>query len=170
MAKSRFLLGLVSIFLFCFVVSSVFAAGSDDAQVAQVAINSAESRMSSVYKSVLVAENEGSNVSSLLVKLNTSASLLSMAQMQNRTGNFIEAASLANQCYDSLNEVEIEANNLRDIAVTERNQKVLISVVGSSIVIGAILFAGVFGWRFFKEKYSKRVLGMKPEVQANDTE
>ena len=142
---------------------------SGDAQVAQAAINSAESRMSSVYKSVLAAEKEGANVSSLLVKLNTSAALLSMAQMQNRTGNFIEAELFADQCYNFLDGIETEAASVRDNAILERNQRMLVSSIGSAVGICAVLIASIVGWHYFKARYSREVLEMKPEVQANDS-
>ena len=166
MVKSRFLVCLIGVLLFCLVISRVFAVSSGEAEAA---INRAESRMSSAYKSVLEAEKAGANVSSLLLKLNIGSTLLSRAQMQYRIGNFSEAADFANQCFDSLDGVENEAGTLRDNAVTERKQRMLISAVGSTFAIGAVLFASIFGWRFFKDRYSRRVLKMKPEVRANDS-
>jgi uncharacterized membrane protein len=166
LAKSKFFVGLIVVFLSCLIISRVFAVSSDDAQAA---INSAESKVISVYKSVLEAEKAGANVSSLLVKLNNGSALLSKAQMQYRIGNFSEAVNFANQCYDSLSGIETEADDLRDSAVMLRKQGMLISAVGSTLAISAVLYVSIFGWRFFKEKYSKRVLGMKPEVQANDS-
>lgn len=166
MDKSKFFVGLIGIFLFCLVVPNVFAVSSDDAQVA---ISRAESKMSLVYKSVLETENAGANVSSLLVKLNNGSALLSKAQVQYRIGNFSEAISFANQCYDSLNGIETEANDLRDTAAVLRKQGMLISAVGSVFAISAVLYGSIFGWRFFKKKYSKRVLEMKPEVQTDDS-
>jgi hypothetical protein len=166
LAKSRLLIGLVGIFLFFLVVSSVFAVSSDEAQAA---ISRAESRMSLVYRSVLEAEKAGANVSSLLVKLNNGSALLSKAQMQYRIGNFSEAVSFADQCYDSLNGIETEADGLRDNAIMDRKQRMLISAVGSTLAISAVIFVSVFGWRFFKDKFHKRILEMKPEVQANDS-
>jgi len=165
LTKSRFLLGLIGVFLFCLVVSPALAASSEEAQVA---IGTAESRMSTAYESVLEAERAGANVSSLLLRLNNGSALLSKAQMQYRIGNFSEAVDFANQCFDSLNGIENEANELRDSAVIERKQRMLISAVGSTFAIGAVFYAGFFGWRFFKDKYCKRVLKMKPEVQADD--
>ena len=153
--------------MFCLIVSHVSAASSSEAQDA---INRAESKIGLAYKSILEAERAGANVSSLLFRLNNSSMLLSMAQMQNRTGNFGEALKFANQCYDSLNGIETEADDLRDSAVMLRKQRMLISAVGSVFAIGAVLYVSIFGWRFFKSKYCKRVLEMKPEVQANDSE
>jgi hypothetical protein len=162
----KFFAVLVGVFLFCLVVSNVSAASSSEAQDA---INVAESKMGLAYKSVLEAEGAGADVSSLLFRLNNSSTLLSMAQMQIRTGNFDEAVSFANQCYDSLNGIETEADNLRYSAVVLGKQRMLVSALGSVFAIGAVLYAGIFGWRFFKSKYCKQVLGMKPEVQADDS-
>ena len=167
MVKLRFLVGLIWVLLFCLVISRAFAVSSDEAEAA---ISRAESRMSLAYKSVLEAERAGANVSGLLFKLSNGSTLLSRAQMQYRIGNFSEAADFANQCFDSLDGIEDEAGTLRDNAVTEKKQRMLISAVGSTFAIGAVLCVGVFGWRFFKDRYCRRVLKMKPEVQANDSE
>ena len=126
--------------------------------------------MSLVYKSVLEAEKTGANVSSLLYKLNNGSTMLSEAYMQYRIGNFSEAVNFANQSFNYLDGIESEANSLRDNTVMERNQRILTSAVVSALAVGAVLFAGIFGWRFFKDKYYKRSLKMKPEVQANDSE
>jgi len=166
LVRSRFLVGLIGVFLFFLVVSCVSAASSDEAQAA---ISRAEPKMSLAYKSVLEAEEAGADVSNLLFKLNNGSTLLSQARMQYRIGNFSEAVNLANQCFDSLNGIEIEAKKLRDSAVTERKRRMLISAVGSAFSIGVIVFASILGWRFFKDKYCQRVLKMKPEVQANDS-
>jgi len=165
LARSGFLLGLTGVFLFCLVVSPVFATSGKQAQVA---IDRAEARMSTAYESVLEAERAGANVSSLLLRLNNGSALLAKAKMQYQIGNFSEAADFANQSLDSLNGIEIEANRLRDGAVIERKQRKLIAGVESAFAIGAVLYAGIFGWRFFRDKYYKRVLKMKPEVQVND--
>ena len=167
MVKSKFFVGFIPIFLLCLVVSSVSAASRDDSQTA---IKIAESRLSLVYKTVLEAEKAGANVSSLLYKLNNGSAMLSEAYMQYQIGNFSEAVNFANQSSNYLNGIESEANNLRDNTVMERNQRILTSTVVSALAVGAVLFAGVFGWRFFKDKYYKRSLKMKPEVQANDSE
>jgi len=167
LVKSKSIVGLIGVFLFCLIVSHVSAASSSEAQDA---INRAESKIGLAYKSILEAEGAGTNVSSLLFKLNNSSMLLSMAQMQNRTGNFGEAVKFANQCYDSLNGIETEANDLRDSTVMEQKQRKLISAVGSAFAIGAVSCASIFGWRFFKNRYCKRILEMKPEVQTNDSE
>jgi predicted S18 family serine protease len=136
---------------------------------AQAAINRAESKVILAYKSALEAEKDGVDISSLLVKLNDSSLLLSEAQMQYRLGNFSEATYFANQCYDSLYGIETEAEGLRDYAAVARKQGMLISVIGSSLGICAIYFGSLIGWRFFNTRYHKRVLEMKPEVQANDS-
>jgi len=152
--------------MFCLIVSRVSAISSDEVQDA---ISKAESRISLAYESTLEAEKAGADISGLLLRLNNGSTLLSKAQMQYRIGNFSEAVNLANQCFDSLNEIEIEADKLRDRAIVERKQEMLISAVGSGLSIGVVVYAGIFGWRFFKDRYYKRVLRMKPEVQANDS-
>jgi hypothetical protein len=164
--KPRFLVGLVVVFLFCLSTPHVFAVDGDEAQDA---INSAESQLNLVYGAVLEAESVGADVSGLLVKLNNSSVLLSEAVNQYRIGNFSEAKVFAVQCFDSLNGVDVEADVLRDGAVFARKQLLFVSAIESAFGIGIVLYVGFFGWRFFRKKYYRRVLEMKPEVQADDS-
>lgn len=166
MVKSRFLGCSIGILMLCLIVPYVFAVNSDEAQAA---ISRAESRISVVYESVLEAEGDGADISGLLLKLNNCSALLAKAKMQYRFGNFSEAVSFANQCFDSLSGIEVEADMLKDSVVMEKKQRLLVSAVGSAFAVGAVVYAGIFGWRFFKGKYCKRVLKMKPEVQHDDS-
>jgi exonuclease VII small subunit len=147
------------------VVPCAFAATSNEAQDA---INRAESRMNLVHDSVLEAETSGANISGLLQKLNNASMLLSKAKTYYRIKNFSEAMDSANQCFDSLNGVEVEADNLRATAAMAKKNSFFVSSLVSVFAIGAVYYACFFAWRFFKDKYRKRILTMKPEVQVND--
>jgi len=156
----------MSIFLFYLTVSCAFAVDSEEAQVA---INRAESKLNVAYNAVSDAERAGANVTELLSMLNNSSMLLSDAHMQYRIGNFSQTVNLANQCYDSLNAIDTEAHDLREHAAMLRKQSMLFSAVASIYAIGVVLFGSIFSWRFFKSKYYRRVLKMKPEVQVDES-
>lgn len=148
------------------VVSRAFAVSSDEAQAA---ISRAEAKMSTAYASVLEAERAGANVSSLLPRLNDGAALLARAQMCYQAGNFSGAVDCANQCSDSLNGTGVEATGLGDYATVGKRPDMLISALASAFAITGIAYAGIYGWRFFKDRYLNQVLEMKPEVLTDDS-
>lgn len=153
-------------------VSSVFVLGIkalDVEDVASSAIESAELAVGLAYEAVLEAEGAGANVSGLLNELNDGAEALSKAYMSNRVGNFDDAIYFADLCYDLVGSIEAEANELRDVAAGERNQRLLLNTLSSVLAIVCIFYGGFFGWRFFKRRYYRRVLKMKPEVASNES-
>jgi len=157
--------------LFAF-VSSVFVLGTmalDVEEVALSAIESAELAVDLAYEAVLEAEGVGANVSGLLVELSDGVEALSGAYMSSRVGNFDDAAYFADLCYDLVAGIEAEANELRDVAAVDRNQHLFLTSFGSVFAVGGIFCGGFFGWRFFKRRYHRRVLKMKPEVASNES-
>jgi len=160
------------LFVLFALVSSVFVScikGSDAEDVALSAIASAESAMGLAYDAVLEAEKAGANVSGLLDALNEGAEALSKAYISNRVGNFDNAIYFADLCGDLIGGVEAEANELRDAAAVDRNQRLLLTSFGSVLAVVCIFCGGFFGWRFFKSRYHRRVLKMKPEVASNES-
>jgi len=157
--------------LFAF-VSSVFVLGTmalDVEEVALSAIESADLAVDLAYEAVLEAEGAGANVSGLLDELNDGAEALSKAYISNRVGDFDDAVYFADLCGDLVGGIEAEANELRDVAVVERDQRLLSTSFGSVFAVGGIFCGGFFGWRFFKSRYHRRVLKMKPEVASNES-
>jgi hypothetical protein len=140
-------------------------AAADDAQAA---ISLAESRLHSAYGKVLLAEEAGANVSTLLSKLNSCADLLSQAHTSYRGGNSSEALSFADQCIAGLGGVEAEAGSLHDKAVSDGILRLVVSGGISAIAIEVAVFLFAFGWLFFRDRYSARVMGMRLEVQADE--
>jgi len=160
------------LFVLFALVSSVFVScikGSDAEDVALSAIASAESAMGLAYDAVLEAEKAGANVSGLLDALNEGAEALSKAYISNRVGNFDNAIYFADLCGDLIGGVEAEANELRDAAAVDRNQRLLLTSFGSVLAVVCIFCGGFFGWRFFKSRYHRRALKMKPEVASNES-
>lgn len=149
----------------CFSAFCWSVAAADDAQAA---ISLAESRLNSAYGKVLLAEEAGANVSELLSKLDSCASLLSQAHMSYRGGNSSEALSFADQYIASLGGVEAEAESLRDKAVSDGRQWVLVLGGISAIAIEVTVFLSAFGWLFFRDWYSARIMRMRLEVQADE--
>jgi hypothetical protein len=157
--------------LFAF-VSSVFVLGTlalDVEEVALSTIEGAELAVDLAYEAVLEAEGAGANVSGLLVELNDCSEALSEAYMSNRIGNFDDAIYFADLCSDLVEGIEAEANELRDVAASERNQRLLLNTLGSVLAVGCILYGGFFGWRFFESLYHWWVLKLKPEVASNES-
>jgi len=157
--------------LFAF-VSSVFVLGStalDAEEVALSTIEGAELAVDFAYEAVLEAERVGANVSGLLVELSDGVEALSRAYMSSRVGNFDDAVYFADLCSDLVEGTEAEANELRDVAVVDRSQRLFLTSFGSVLAVAGIFCGGFFGWRFFKRRYHRRVLKLKPEVASNES-
>lgn len=169
MSVSRLIVVLFILFAFG---SSFFAHGTfglDGEDVALSVIGRAELAMGLAYEAVLEAEGTGANVSGLLDKLNDGAEALSKAYMSHRVGNFDDAVYFANICCNLVGGIEAEANELRDVAAAERNQRLLLNTLGSVLALACIFYGAFYGWRFFKTWYCRRVLKMKPEVASNES-
>lgn len=136
----------------------------------QAALGKAEVAAGSAYRSVVEAETAGANVADLLLRLNDSLSMLAKAQVQYRVGNLDQALSLANQCSDSLNGIEAEGGMMREKAISNGSRRILISVSLSASAVAAVLVSCFFGWVLFKRRFLRKVMGMKPEVQARESE
>jgi len=163
---------IAALFVLYAFVSSVFVLGTmalDVEDVALSAIEGAELAVDLAFEAVLEAEGAGANVSGLLDELNDGAEALSKAYISNRVGNFDDAVYFADLCGDLVGSVEAEANELRDVAVVDRNHRLLLSTLGSVLALVCIFYGGFFGWRFFKSRYHRRVLQMKPEVASNES-
>jgi len=144
-------------------------AEDNDATEAEAAIERAESLLASSYLAVLEAESAGANISSLLVQLNQGVELLAEARNFHRNDNFDQAVDFANKSYTVSTGVETEADELRDSAVFNRKQRLLVAFAESTFAIGVVIFGSLWCWRFFRKKYCERVLKMKPEVVESES-
>ena len=152
-------------FLFILPFFSIgLAVCESSSEVAVLAIGGAEVEVSSAYRAVLEAEEAGANVQDLAVRLNNACDLLVWARVLYGVGDFDEAYRLANLCINVGEAVEIEAYNLRDLAFAQREWNFRLTIVLSFVSIGLIVCFSFFGWRVFKGRYVRKVLGMKPEV------
>jgi len=136
---------------------------------ARARIDKAQSEVVLTYKAILEAEEAGANVSDLLDNLNDSVGALSKAYMFNRSRNFDEAIHFADLCYESVVGIKVEANRLRDSAVFERKQRLLLISLGSTLAVGCSVFGAILSWGVFKRWYHRRVLEMRPEVVQSES-
>jgi len=156
--------------LFVFVSAvSVFEASALSENGAASAIEKAEGLMFSAHEAVLEAERAGANVSGLLARLNVAGEGLAQAHVSYRLGDFDGAARSAELCSQIGEEVMVEAYELRGLALEEAVQcfrwTMIRSILGVAIAVGA----SYLGWRIFKRRYFRRVLGMKPEVISSES-
>jgi len=147
----------------------VFNTSALSENVATSAIEKAEGLMVSAYEAVLEAERAGANVSGLLARLKVAGEGLAQAHISYRLGDFDDAARSADLCSQIGEEARVEAYELRGLALEEAVQcfrwTMIRSILGVAIAVGA----SYLGWRIFKRRYFRRVLGMKPEVISSES-
>jgi hypothetical protein len=158
-----FLLVLVLAGLFShgvFVVRGVDEASSSVGE-ADVAVRRA-------FNAILDAERAGANVSGLIVRLNEAGSVLAEAEIALGNGNSSEATSKAGQCTGIAESVKSDADFLKASALDEAQTVFWASLTFS--VVGIPVFVAVleFVWRRFKRGHVEKMLGMKPEVAADE--
>jgi len=153
---------VVSVFLFSLV--SLPWVNASNETVAFSEATQAEAALTSAYDVVLEAEEAGANVSSLLNKLNIGSEYLAEAYVWYRLGDSQDANHFAALCYNLAEDVQSDAVALRDEATSSRMSESVVVMVGSAV--GVILVVGTcfVGWRVFKRRYHKKVLGLRPEV------
>jgi len=169
MSGLKFLLGLMMVLFVAsqfFVVATYGEFGED---VAASALKDAEEVVFSAYQAVLEAEESGANVSGLMVRLNEAEGLLANARMAYKFGDFEEASRFATSSTNIGVEVENAAVELRDSALSEKEQHMWFSMIGSVVSVVLIVLGSFWVWRVFKRRYYGRVLGMKPEVGADES-
>jgi len=161
------LVAIMMLVVSAFSVFVAFAQSDEDTVVS--ALTGAEETTASAYESVLEAEKEGANVSSLLVQMNVAGQLLAEAQVAYRIGNFGEAVRLAGICLEISERVRNEADDLRIRAYESRVMGFWLTVSGSLVGAFSVGFGGFWGWRVFKRHYYRRVLRMRPEVSSHES-
>jgi len=151
---------MVSVLVFS-LVHTCFAIGQVDAEEM---LNKAENDLASAYASVKEADFVGANVLELLNKLEFAGDLLAEANNAYRIGDYEKAFSLALNCSDTVDNVVQEALTLKSETEEAQGQKLLFTAGVSSACLSVLFVLSLFGWRFLKKAYLKRVLEMKPEV------
>jgi len=152
---------LISVFSAFMLGACASGSGGDEAASA---LARAEEAVISAYGAVLEAEGAGADVRDLADRLNNACSLLVEARFFYDAGNLDEAFRLANLCVEISGDVAREAVILRNLAVGQAEWNFRVTIALSFLSIAAITCASFYGWRVFKKRYFRRVLGMKPEV------
>jgi len=160
----------VSLFLLFFTVSVlVCRVSASDEALAASAISQSEEVVASAYEAVLEAEQVGANVSGLLARLDDAGELLAEAKVALGLGEFDYVVFLAEYCSEIGGDVRDEADELRVEAYGSRIQSSRLTMVGSTVGVVCVVVGSFWGWRVFKRRYFRRVLGMKPEVATDES-
>lgn len=157
----------VVLFVLFALVSSVFVSSieaSDFEDVALSTVEVAEQAVVEAYVAVLEAEGEGVDVSDLLKRLNIAAEYLAKANVCLRLGDFESAIENADLCGGVVEEVEVDAVELKRVMPQLRASAFLLSMVVSLIAISVIGVGSVICWLVFRGRYHRRVLEMKRRV------
>jgi hypothetical protein len=151
--KFSFVLMMLLVFASQFYVSATIAQVSPSE--ASSALTSAEGAVFSAYQAVLKAEEDGANVSSLLIRLNEAGELLTRAHLAYNLGDFDSALGFAAQSQEKLSGFVADANVLRETAIREHYLDFMVNVVGSIIGAIGVICVGFIVWFFLKRKYEK---------------
>jgi hypothetical protein len=136
-----------------------------DKKSAEEALVNAESDLASAYGAVAEAERAGANVSELFDKLRLAGDLLAEANNTCRLGDYDGAYLYATNCSDTVEGIASQALDMKLEAEKTCSERLFFMAALSSIGLSALFVVSLFCWRFFKRKYVKHVLGMKPEVR-----
>lgn len=127
-------------------------------------VEKAENDLKNAFEAVLEIERAGANVSILTASLNEAGLFLAKAENAYATGNFNEAAYLAESCSAIADNIIRRAEALKGEASALRQtvfwQNLFASLLGSAVFLIALYLV----WKWFKSVYFKRLLNMKPEV------
>lgn len=139
-----------------------------DAEDARSAVESAEEALGSAYLSVLEAERAGGDVSGLVASLNDALEERSRAERAFESGEYDAAVLLAGGVAEGSGAVLDDAVRLRGYAelsgkIALRNQM----VISFEIIYFTIIF-GFLGWSLFRDRYLRRMMGLRPEVVADE--
>lgn len=151
-------------FSLCFCSENSVLAQTDQTALKLQAANTA---IGQAFNSVLEAEKAGGNVTQLLSKLNTAGEILAEAQNALNSGTIANVTSETENAIQIADQVNFDAVNLRNDSLVKSQENFWFILIFS--VVGAVVFSVLllFVWRRFKRFYTKKLLGMKPEVIEN---
>jgi hypothetical protein len=139
--------------------------GADDASSN---VEAADAAVRRAFNATLAAERAGANVSGLISRLNEAGDALGEANDSLSDGDASAAAGNASLCIGIAENVSSDAVALKASALSEAQtgfwNSLSFSVAGISVF--AVALGLVWGW--FKRRYATKVLGLKPEVIADE--
>jgi len=158
----------VSILLIIFLQGYEIAPCESDVERTISEIDLSEEALGSAFVSVLEAERAGGDVSELIVSLNIALEWYSEAETAFRSGEYDSAVLLAEKVVEASNMISDASASLRGIGVNLEEiaftNQLLLSF---GVICFAVLF-GFLGWRRFKGYYVRMVMGLRPEVAADE--
>lgn len=119
------------------------------------------------FAAVLEAEGAGANVSGLVVELGLAGENLTFAQNAYGSGDFVEAVARADRCVVLASEVAGEASGLKSSALAGAKDAEWRLLAFSGVGVLVFLLVLVLAWAAFRRSYSRRLLGMRPEVGSD---
>ena len=166
----RVLRGSVS-FLLVLVLVGLFSHGvfvARGADEASSSVGEADVAVRRAFNATLDAERAGANVSGLILRLNEAGEILAEAEIALKDGNSSEAAGKAVQCIGIAESVKGDADVLKASALDEAQTVFWMSLTFSVVGIPAFVVVLMLVWHWFKRGYVRKMLGMKPEVAADE--
>jgi hypothetical protein len=160
-SKSSCVLLLILLLVVCWILPACFGADENEAKSK---IDQAEQNLASAYSAVSEAELVGANVSELKNKLGYGGEALAEAYVAFRVGDYENASVLAVQCEDLVSGIVDDAKNLKTETEKTSGEQLFLTAAGSIAALSFFFVLSLFGWRFLKNRYLKRVLSMKPEA------
>jgi len=146
---------LLSLFLFPVVT---LKAGASDKDMAALAISQAEETVVSAYESVLEAEQNRANVSTLLDRLNVAGEHLAEARMLYSLGNFDDAINSADLSSEIGADVKNDAEELKIETYESWIRSLWIRITGSIVGVIVVIFGAFVTWRVYKRRYVRQAL------------
>jgi len=153
----------VAMIIAAWLIPAGFAVNVEEANAV---ISQAETDIGSAYAVVADAETAGVDISALLNQLSSAGDSLSRAYVAFGTGEYANASALAIECSRALDGVTVTAASLKAEAEKAHSDRLLFSMVGSSVGLVLLLVFGFLGWKLLKKRYFKRILDMKPQMEG----
>ncbi|MDH7563433.1 MAG: hypothetical protein QHH24_00915 [Candidatus Bathyarchaeota archaeon] len=151
--------------LFSFLMHGCYAVDKPDADKA---LKDVAEGIVSACLVVAEAENAGANVSELLADLESATAKLAEAYNAYRAENYDGAYFHAQNCSSIIANTASEAAVLKSEAQQNRDGRLFLTAALSSVGLSMLFVLGLFFWRFMKDRYLKKVLEMKPELEGTE--
>lgn len=127
-------------------------------------LSQAEQDLTGAYAAVAAAKTAGANVSALIGELDEAGGLLARGNGLLGVGDYGNASLLAVQCSFTVLGVVDAAETLKVEAEARSRDSFFMSAAVSSVGLSVLFVLSLLGWNFFKKRFFRQVLDMKPEV------
>ena len=155
------------IFLLTLMVAYIPCCFSIETNEATIAVNQADLKLKSAFVAVSEADDVGADITGLIVQLEAGGLFLSEAKLALRVDDYDAANSFALECINTAENLIIDADRLIVVAERIQNDLLLFTVIGSSAGLVLFIIFGIIFWRVLKNRYFRKVLDMKPDVEGD---